>query len=702
MIQLKNKKLVKINLQNNTFTVDIAIKEAFIQDWDSYSFKLTQRMSENVLHLPYEVKEKVEDYVIFTMEIPFFKYKKFFTTSEATDISIVRQRQDEELSSRIKSNYDNIEFLKLELEDGYIFYASTTRQGNLSFYWREAFLYAKFEKVELGKDGLLSLQGIYQHNAMVNTKIKQITLLVSNNLNEDVLYIPVEQIKLSDKYSSCPWYINLKDQGFQAIFDIRPYITLGEPQFFKFKLLIALDAAEQGELIESNRIKVNHLHQKFPLTQKVWKSSKKVKISCKPTKKSKYFSLRVAEYKPFRELVSNIRRRWILLRRSKSLLKMFQVAFLVLGKILPVKRRLVMFESFHGKQFSDSPRAVYEYMKAEKMNYEMVWSVDRRHLKYFKNRNLKYVRRFSIQWLLLMSRSKYWITNARLPLWIPKPNHTTYVQTWHGTPLKRLAADMEEVHMPGTNTQRYKENFTKEASKWDFLISPNVYSTEIFRRAFQFNKEVIESGYPRNDYLTNSDRLDEINSLKEKLDIDPSKKVILYAPTWRDNQFHRKGKYKFNLELDLDRLYQEFGDTHVIVLRMHYLVSENLDIENHRGFVYDLSKYEDIRDLYLISDMLITDYSSVFFDYANLRRPILFFVYDIEDYRDNLRGFYFDFEQEAPGPLVKDTEQIITEIKKVNSESFKVTKAYQDFYNRFCYLEDGNASKRVVRRLFER
>src|SRR5699024_6214188 len=123
--------------------------------------------------------------------------------------------------------------------------------------------------------------------------------------------------------------------------------------------------------------------------------------------------------------------------------------------------------------------------------------------------------RFGIKWTITMARAEYWITNSRLPLWIPKPKGTVYVQTWHGTPLKRLATDMDEVHMPGTDAHSYKANFIKEANKWDYLISPNVYSTEIFKRAFQFQETMIESGYPRNDILYNNNNGEKIRQLKK-------------------------------------------------------------------------------------------------------------------------------------------------------------------------------------------
>src|SRR5699024_9176499 len=137
--------------------------------------------------------------------------------------------------------------------------------------------------------------------------------------------------------------------------------------------------------------------------------------------------------------------------------------------------------------------------------------------------------------------------------YIEKSEDNLYLQTWHGTPLKSLAGDMEQVHMPNTTTEKYKKNFYAETQKWDYLVSPNNYSTEIFTNAFWFNNEFLENGYPRNDisYNKNNDR--DINHLKSKMNLPLDKKIILYAPTWRDNEFYGKGKYKFNLKLDLER-----------------------------------------------------------------------------------------------------------------------------------------------------
>lgn len=390
----------------------------------------------------------------------------------------------------------------------------------------------------------------------------------------------------------------------------------------------------------------------------------------------------------------------ILMKYRSLLVRVYSIAFRIIG-LLPRNEKLIIFESYSGKQFSCNPRAIFEYLEENKNKYDyrLIWSIDKRNKDLFDNLDVKYLKRFSLKWLWYMATAKYWITNSRLPLWIPKPRKTTYVQTWHGTPLKKLANDMDEVHMPGTTTEQYKKNFLKEASKWDYLISPNAYSTEIFRSAFQFKKEIIESGYPRNDLLYAENRDDISKRIKRKLNIDDNKKIILYAPTWRDNEFYGVGKYKFDLQLDLEELQKEFEDSAVFLLRMHYLVRENFNLQKYHHFIKDVSLYQDIRDLYLISDILITDYSSVFFDFGNLKKPIIFYTYDLELYRDKLRGFYFDFEQNAPGEIVVNKKELYLKLKNI-IQMGSIPNKYNQFYNEFCSIEDGFAAKRVIERIF--
>ncbi|RPF54197.1 bifunctional glycosyltransferase/CDP-glycerol:glycerophosphate glycerophosphotransferase [Aquisalibacillus elongatus] len=364
---------------------------------------------------------------------------------------------------------------------------------------------------------------------------------------------------------------------------------------------------------------------------------------------------------------------------------------------MTVKKDHVVFESFMGKGYSCNPKAIYEYMLEHRPNYQFIWINNGKKLDI--PGNPKQVKRYSLGYYYYMARAKYWVFNTRLPKHVKKRDETVYLQTWHGTPLKRLGIDIEEVQMPGTDTGRYKKNFTYESSRWDYLISPNQYSSEIFKRAFDFDNHMLEYGYPRNDALYQADQ-SYIDQLKKKAGIPVDKKVILYAPTWRDNQFIEKGKYSFELPLDLEKMREKLSDEYVLVLRLHYLVASQLDLTGYEDFAYDLSTFDDIAELYLISDILVTDYSSVFFDYANLNRPILFYTYDLDDYKGKIRGLYFDIETEVPSPLLMNSDEVIDAIQNIDQIVDKYQDTYKQFHERFCSWENGKAAENVVKTVF--
>lgn len=362
----------------------------------------------------------------------------------------------------------------------------------------------------------------------------------------------------------------------------------------------------------------------------------------------------------------------------------------------PFDQSTIIFESFGGRQVSDSPYAIYRLFKELYPGFNFIWSIDRSQKAFCKENGIAYIIRRTAKWVRTLEKAQYWISNARFPSWVRKPNYLTYIQTWHGTPLKKLGLDIENVSMPGTTTAKYHVNFVKEANRWDALVSPNDYSTRIFRSAFGYNNQILKVGYPRNDELINSSK-DDVRELKIKLGIPLDKKVVMYAPTYRDNQFAAKGKYTFELPFSLSDFKKKFGEDTVLILRMHYLISNALDISDYQDFVYDYSSYPNISDLYLVSDMLITDYSSVFFDYAYLKRPILFYPYDYHLYKDELRGFYLDYERELPGQIAQNESELLEGIQSglANSDMAE-NKKFMKFYKRFCAINDGLSSLKVV------
>lgn len=362
-----------------------------------------------------------------------------------------------------------------------------------------------------------------------------------------------------------------------------------------------------------------------------------------------------------------------------------------------VEETWVMFESFRGQSYADSPKYIYEYLAHHYPGkFTCIWVLND------TKTTLPYpgikVKRFSNKYAYYLAKSKYLVFNVRQPLWFRKREEQIFLQTWHGTPLKRLVFDQEDVTAASPT---YKKQFYRQKQEWDYLIAANRFSSDIFKSCFMFDGNMLEVGYPRNDLLYSENKEQFAHKVRRRLRIPSDKKTILYAPTWRDDEYYGKGLYKFQLQLDLSLLRKKLGNEYIILLRTHYYIADKLDLEGLEGFAYNVSNHDDITEIYLISDICITDYSSIFFDYANLQRPILFFPYDLDKYRDVLRGFYIDMEKELPGPLLFTTKEIVRAIENIEEVNAHYQERYQAFYQRFCSLEDGNASKRVVETVFK-
>lgn len=370
-----------------------------------------------------------------------------------------------------------------------------------------------------------------------------------------------------------------------------------------------------------------------------------------------------------------------------------------------VDDKMIFFEAYDGRNYACSPKAIYEYMINNKKykDYKFVWAFKYPN-KYKFDDNTIVVKSNSKECFKYLASSKYWIVNSLIDVAIKKKENQIYLQCWHGTPLKKLRYDIEVKGSVLNTIEEIRKRNDLDAIKFDYFISPSKFCTEKFTSAFNLEKLgkkniIIEKGYPRNDYLFNYKK-DDINRIKKDLKLPKDKKIILYAPTFRDNQHTSGVGYTYNLGIDFDKMKNELSRDYIILFRTHYFVSNSFDFSKHENFIYDVSRYDDINELYIISDLLITDYSSVFFDFANLRRPMLFYMYDLDDYKNNLRDFYFDLKI-LPGPIVKQEDDLIKEIKNVYRYGKIYDKKYKKFNEKFNYLDDGNSSKRVVEVIFD-
>ena len=384
-------------------------------------------------------------------------------------------------------------------------------------------------------------------------------------------------------------------------------------------------------------------------------------------------------------------------RKSKYYFPVMKKVYKIMSKVIPVDPNLILFESGIGKQYSDSPKYIFEELVKRDNNYKKVW-VYNGNLP-VKDKNTKRIKRLSPEYYYYLAKAGYWVNNQNFPTYLSKRKETTYIQTWHGTPLKKMQFDIENIQ---GRDDGYLNRVHSATKTWDYLVSPSPYASTAFRSAFRYEGEILETGYPRNDLFYREDVSAIANVVTDRLKIPEGKKVILYAPTFRDNQTSKNNKFTFDLNLDLERMKEALGDEYVLLLRMHVVISNKLRIpEGYEDFVINVSKYSDIQELYLISDILITDYSSVMFDFANTARPILYYTYDLEDYRDNIRGFYIDFEGEAPGPFLKTTEDIIESITHIDEINRQYEKRYSLFKEKYCGIEDGKAAKRIVDKFFD-
>lgn len=366
--------------------------------------------------------------------------------------------------------------------------------------------------------------------------------------------------------------------------------------------------------------------------------------------------------------------------------------FILLNK---VDKKVILFESNLGRNYSGNPRFIYEELVARGLDqvYQCYFILE--DITTCLPGNVKKIKRISLLYFYLFAKAGVWISDTRMPTYLRKRKNTIYIQTWHGTPLKRLGLDLQQIAMEGEKSlEDYKIKFAENSRTWDYLVSQNSYSTEIFRRAFAFKKKVLEIGYPRNDILFHNNNKEAIQGIKKKLQLPLDKKLLLYAPTWRDNEHYSHLKYKFSSPIDFDYLKEQLSSEYCILVKAHYLVGEQLDASKYQGFLYSFDASYDIAELYLISDLLITDYSSVMFDYSLLRRPMIFYTYDLEQYKDNLRGFYFDFMQEAPGPIVITTKELVDEIKHFDEQHYQ--EKYNAFIKKYNHTDCGKAAKKVV------
>jgi CDP-glycerol glycerophosphotransferase len=365
-------------------------------------------------------------------------------------------------------------------------------------------------------------------------------------------------------------------------------------------------------------------------------------------------------------------------------------------RMLPVRDEILL-SSFHGKQCGDNPRGIADELRRRGDSRKNIWAINDWSVPVPEGAAAVLIG--TRAYFAALARSRYLVYNDHVPLPYRKRRGQRHVQTWHGTPLKRIGYDIGEPAM--ASGRRYLRYMAADVAQWDLLLSPNPFSTPIMRQAFGFAGEICETGYPRDDALvTAAAEADPATAVRQRLGLPPGKRVAMYVPTWRDNQHDASGRYLLDFKLDLAAASRRLGPEWVLLIRGHHLMAGGIPAVTAGGFALDVTGYPDIGDLLLATDVLITDYSSVMFDFAPTGRPMLFFTYDLEQYRDQIRGFYFDFEAQAPGPLLATSDEVVAALAGIDSVAARYQQAAAAFAARFCPLDDGKAAARACDRIF--
>jgi CDP-glycerol glycerophosphotransferase len=346
------------------------------------------------------------------------------------------------------------------------------------------------------------------------------------------------------------------------------------------------------------------------------------------------------------------------------------------GRVTP--ENAVYFESFYGRSASDNPLAIDRTLARLHPQVRRYWSVADGSVAVPPGAVA--IIEGSHEWWRVRAEARVYVINDWLRWSFRRRKHQHVLQTWHGTMLKRLALDRADV------TVRRRSAVMRQQHRWDALIAQNPYSTAIFRSAYAFRAPIWETGYPRNDVLVHPER---VAAVRATIGVPDGARLVLYAPTWRDDRAEMVDY------LDLVAFAADLPEDHVLLVRGHSrTLSAGRDVHGER--LIDVTSYPDMAELKLIADVLVTDYSSVMFDFASTGKPMVFFTPDLAYYGDVVRGFYFDLPAEAPGPVVTTPADLRDAI--LGEDNYAAARAA--WKQRFTPWDDGRAAERIVRRMF--
>ncbi|MFE0523841.1 bifunctional glycosyltransferase family 2 protein/CDP-glycerol:glycerophosphate glycerophosphotransferase [Streptomyces sp. NPDC058954] len=353
----------------------------------------------------------------------------------------------------------------------------------------------------------------------------------------------------------------------------------------------------------------------------------------------------------------------------------------------PLDPNLAVYCAYWGRGYACNPAAIHAKARELAPHIRSVFLVepDQAHT---VPKDIEYAVIGSAKYWDVLARAKYLVNNANFADAVVKREGSVHLSTQHGTPLKKMGVDQATYPVVAAATGSFAKLLAR-VDRWDYNLTSNRHSTEMWERAFPAAHETLEYGYPRNDvYYTAT--ADDVARARRELGVPEGRTAVLYAPTHRD--YHTG----FETGLDLEAFCEEAGEDVVVLLRAHYFYDQGR--ARNTGRIIDVTAHRSAEDVCLAADALITDYSSIMFDYANLDRPMVVYVDDWDVYRET-RGVYFDLMELPPGPVARTPEELARVFRDGSWAGPESRAARTAFRERFCQFDDGRASERVVRRV---
>lgn len=359
---------------------------------------------------------------------------------------------------------------------------------------------------------------------------------------------------------------------------------------------------------------------------------------------------------------------------------------LYIFRIFKIKKNRILCVNFSGKGYGDNPKFIVEELLKSEKKYEIIWVVENKNEIFPKSLNV--VKIYSFKYFYYLATSKIWINNSRFPLFVKKRKKQFYIQTWHGgVGLKKCEYDAID------NLSEYYKKVMKNDNKMiDLMISNSDFNSNIlFRGAMRYKGKILKIGSPRNDILINNPK-SLVLEVKNQYKIQTKSKILLYAPTFRNN--YVKNPY----DIDFDKLKNELEKLTdckwEIMVKLHPRIKNSDEfLKNYNNIVINASNCSDTQKLISACDILITDYSSTFFEAMLCNKIIILYANDIVDFEKLERGFYFKFN-ELPFPLATNNEELLKIIK--NKETFNISNKYNNFKKKLGLSEDGKASLKIA------